>query len=102
MSTMSLKLVTIISEALLEDRLVRDIKRLGAKGYTRSDVRGEGRRQVRDPWEGNNVKIEALVSPEVAERILAHVSSVYAPLYAVVAWVIDVQAVVAEQHINLP
>ena len=102
MSTLSLRLVTIIIEAVLEDRLVRDLKQLGASGYTRSDVRGEGRRQVRDPWEGNNVKIEALVSPEVAERIVAHLNEAYAPLYAVVAWVVDVQAVIAEKYIHQP
>ena len=102
MSTLSLRLVSIIIEAILEDRLVRDLKRLGATGYTRSDVRGEGRRAVRDPWEGNNVKIETLVNAEVAERIVAHLNEAYTPLYAIVAWVVDVQAVVAEKYIHQP
>lgn len=44
MALVSLKLVTIIAEGFLEEKLVRDIKRLGAKGYTITDARGEGSR----------------------------------------------------------
>ena len=36
--------VTIISEALLEERLLADLKRLGARGYTLTEARGERRR----------------------------------------------------------
>jgi nitrogen regulatory protein P-II 2 len=34
MNTVSLKRVTIIAEALLEARLLADLERLGAKGFT--------------------------------------------------------------------
>lgn len=97
MSLLPLKLVTIVSEAVLEDRLLGDLKRAGITGYTRSEVRGEGKRQVRDPWEGNNVKIEAVVTPEVAERVLDRLRESYLPIYPVIAWVSDVQAAIGEQ-----
>ena len=97
-----LQLVTIVCEALIEDRLVRDLKQIGMTGYTRSSVRGEGRRGVRDEWEGNNARIEALVRPETAAQMLARLEAVYAPHYPVVAWVSEVQAFIAERHIEAP
>lgn len=96
------KLVTIIGEALLEDRLVRDLKQAGVTGYTRTEVRGEGHRQVRDEWEGNNVKIETLVTAETANRIFDRLRETYLPFYPMVAWVVDVQAVFAERHVERP
>jgi nitrogen regulatory protein P-II 2 len=97
-----LQLVTIVCEALLEDRLVRDLKRLGVTGYTRSSVRGEGRRGIRDEWEGNNARIEALIRPEIAERVFAHLEEAYMPHFPMVAWAHEVRALIAEQHIATP
>jgi nitrogen regulatory protein P-II 2 len=95
-----LTLVTIIVEVVLEDRLLRDLKALGLPGYTRSEVRGEGRRHVRDPWEGNNVRLELLVAPALAERIIALLEEKYLPNYALVAWTSDVRAYFAESQIR--
>ena len=97
-----LKLVSIIVEALLEDRVLRDLRALSVPGYTRSEVRGEGRRHIRDPFEGSNIKLELLVSPALAERIIALLEERYLADYAIVAWVADVQAVIAEHHIVAP
>lgn len=97
-----LKLVTIICESLLEDRLVRDLKRAGVKGYTRTDALGEGRRQVHDVFEGNNARIETLVNDEVAARVIARLREAYMPLYPVLAWVQDVEAAFSEQQIDAP
>jgi nitrogen regulatory protein P-II 2 len=102
MPTQPLQLVTIVCEVLIEDRLVRDLKRLGVTGYTRSSVRGEGRRSIRDEWEGNNARLEMLVRPEVAERILDRLEQVYMPSYPIVAWVHEVRALIAATHIEMP
>lgn len=51
MELVRLKLVTIVAEAVLEHRLVEEIKRLRAKGYTLVDARGEGSRGFA-PWTG--------------------------------------------------
>jgi len=48
MQTDRRKLITIITEAALEHNLVDDVERLGARGYTITDVRGKGSRGVRD------------------------------------------------------
>lgn len=100
MKTVPLKLVTVIAEAVLEDHLVRELRELGARGYSRSEVSGEGTRGVHaSDWEGRNVKIELLTGPEVAERIVEHVAGTYFEHYAVVAYVQDVQVVRGEKYL---
>ena len=42
------KLLTIVCEAALEPRLIRDSMALGAKGYTITDAHGAGPRNQRN------------------------------------------------------
>ena len=99
MKTVRLRKVTIVAEALLEERLLRAIRERGARGFTVAAVRGEGSRGVRaSDWEGKNVRIETLVPAEAAERILAHVAEAYFPHFAVVAWVEDVEVVRGDKY----
>lgn len=99
MQTVPLKLVTVVAEPVLEERLVEAIHRLGARGHTVTTAHGAGSRGMRasDP-PGESVRIEAVVSESVAERILDHVASVYFPNYAVIAFVTDVQVVRGEKY----
>jgi nitrogen regulatory protein PII len=100
MKTARLRKVTIVAEALLEERLLRAIRERGARGFTLAEVRGEGSRGVRaSDWEGKNVRIETLVPAEAAERILAHVAEAYFPHFAVVAWVEDVEVVRGDKYV---
>ncbi|MGA1496007.1 MAG: P-II family nitrogen regulator, partial [Rhodothermales bacterium] len=41
-SVVPLKLVTIVTERILEDRLLRTLLDLGAKGYTLTQATGKG------------------------------------------------------------
>lgn len=94
------KLVTIVAEAVLEARLIREIKELGARGFTRSEVRGEGSRGRRvSDVEGANVRLECLVSDETAERITSALADHYFENYAVVAFVEDVAVVRGEKYV---
>jgi nitrogen regulatory protein P-II 2 len=100
MKTVPLKLVTIVAEAVLEDRLVRDLGAAGARGHTVTTVRGHGSRGVRaSDWEGGNVRIEVIVSDEVSGRVLDLLAERYFPNYAVVAWVENVQVVRGEKYV---
>lgn len=93
-----LKLVTIIAEEVLEATLENEIIALGAKGYTVATVRGKGEQGKRESiWEGENVKIETIVSEEVSLKIFEHLQRKYFDKYAMVAYVTDVQ-VVRTQH----
>ena len=99
MQTTPRKLVTIIAEALLEDRLVQELRRLGANGYTLARASGRGTRGVRaSEWEGNNIRIETLVDNDVADQILTHLADHYFELYAVVAYVQTVDVVRGDKY----
>jgi nitrogen regulatory protein PII len=99
MPTVMLRKVTIVAEALLEDRMLRELRALGARGFTIGEVRGEGSRGIRAvDWEGRNVRIETIVAPAVADRILEHVAANYFEDYAVIAWVDDVGVVRGDKY----
>lgn len=99
MKTESVRLLTVVAEAVLEDRLVSLVKSSGASGYTLTRVHGEGSRGVRaSEWEGRNVKIETLVSQPVAERILETLTRKYFPHYAVVAYLQPVEVVRGDKY----
>lgn len=101
MNTVGLKKVTIVAEAVLEARLVREVRELGATGYTIVGAHGEGSRGVRaSEWEGDNVMLETLVGAATADRILTHVAAAYFEHYAVIAWVTDVQVVRGDKYLN--
>lgn len=97
---MQLQLITIVGESVLEEHLVAEIKRLGAKGCTVSDVRGEGCRGTRSAEFGEaNVKIEAVVAPEVAEAILDLLGEHYFPHYALIAYVESVRVLRGDKYV---
>lgn len=100
MRTVPLKLVTIIAEPVLEERLVEALHRLGARGHTVAEVHGTGSRGMRasDP-PGQGVRIEVVVGDTVAERIVEYVAEHYFPNYAVIAFVSDVHVVRGEKYV---
>ncbi len=86
------KLVTVVGEAALEARLIRDSLALGAKGYTITDAHGAGPRNQRNgDLEGGNIKIEIITDEVTVQKILEKLEVEYFPHYAVSCWVADVQ-----------
>ena len=86
MPTVPHRLVTIIAERILRDRLIEAVHRLGATGHTLTDVQGEGTRHAQSSAvRGPSVKIEAIVVPEVAERYFEH--------HSVIVYLQDVEVV---------
>jgi len=93
------KLVTIVAEAALEPRLIRDLTNLGAKGYTITPAHGAGPRNQRNgDLEGGNVKIEIVVNNEVMAAILALLEANYFPHYACSCWVSAVEVLRDERY----
>jgi nitrogen regulatory protein P-II 2 len=92
MNTVRIKRITIIGDENVRYRLVKEVKELGATGYTECLVHGEGERGVR-PRHGEpaNVKIEVIATPEVAQRIFEHVAAHYFENYAMIAFLDDVE-----------
>jgi nitrogen regulatory protein P-II 2 len=100
MNLKTLKLVTIISEAIISDKIIREIQGLGAKGYTATGADGQGSRGVRaSEWEGKNVRIEVIAHEQVAEKILTLLAEYYFPNYAVIAFVQDVGVVRGDKYV---
>ena len=93
------KLLTIVAESALEGPISREIKRLGARGYTVVAARGEGSRGVRQGnWEQNaNVEIQVVCSDETARSIMDCLYDQFYEDYAMVAWVADVEILRGEK-----
>ena len=100
MHTITLKLVTIVTERILEDRLLRMIMDQGAKGYTLSQATGKGSRGIRaSEWAGPDTRIETLVSASVAEAIVDHIAEHFFEHYAVIVYVQDAEVVRGDKYI---
>jgi len=99
MNTYTLTLLTIVAEALLKDRLIHEVRQAGAKGFTVTEVSGEGSRQRRvSELLGDNIKIEVIAKRETADKILTILQKDFFPRFAVVAFMSDVQVVREEKY----
>ncbi len=65
-------LVTIICEAVLQDRLIHLLKTLGTSGYTIIPARGagsHGKRMGDIAGYNTNIEIKTIVSPEMSDQL---------------------------------
>ncbi len=92
-------LLTIITEAIVEPTLLRDLDRLGVRGYTVSDARGRGSRGVRDAaWdEAANIRIEVICLRTLAEEVLRHLQERYYANYAMVTFLAEIEVLRPEK-----
>ncbi|MCL2451208.1 MAG: hypothetical protein FWD17_19860 [Polyangiaceae bacterium] len=73
------KLVTIVTASELWPQLEVDLPRLGVSAYTWMDVSGRGGHGLRHPslFLSGNVRVEVIVSAEVAQTIFEHLAAHY-------------------------
>ena len=96
-----LRLVTIVAETVLRDRITRRLLECGATGFTVTQSNGRGSRGARTgDIPGQGVRIEALVPEDVCVRILEEVADRYFADFAVIAWVTEVQVVRGEKYLR--
>lgn len=94
MRTVPVVCLTIVAEAVVEARLLRDLETVGVRGWTLTSGRGKGTSQVdASDWEGANVRVETLLPAAAADRVLSMLAELYFSRYAVVAWVTPAQVV---------
>ncbi|MEX2380998.1 MAG: hypothetical protein WD490_01320 [Opitutales bacterium] len=99
MNVKNLKLITVVAEAFVSDRIIREMKRLGATGYTATAANGGGSRTSRaSEGERKNVKIETLVNEQVATRILDLLAAHYLNNYAIVTYIQEVGVARGEEY----
>jgi len=86
------KLLTIVTEALLESSITAALNELGASGYTIVDARGRGTRGVRDAgWESSgNIRVEVLCDEASAGRIAESLRDRFYNDYAMILYISDV------------
>jgi nitrogen regulatory protein PII len=100
MSLVDLKLITIVSERILKNQIIKKIQECGAKGYTMIEATGEGSRGIRaSEFEGRNVKIEIIASNEVASKIFQVIRAEYFENFAVIVYSQDVKVVRGDKYI---
>lgn len=91
--------VVIVAESILEQNLLRDLTACGALGWTVTASRGHGPRNRRvSELEGGNIRVETLVSAEVADRIWGVLENHYFTDYALAAWQYEVQVARPERY----
>ena len=92
MKTWQKKLVTIVTEKILEDDLTEHLKKLQVKGFTITDARGEGTRGVRSAsWDQSaNIRIEAVCDEKIAEKVCVFLQENFSDHYAMIIYVSDV------------
>jgi hypothetical protein len=92
MALIERQIVTIIAESLVEQKLIDDIKKVGAKGYSVGHVKGAGATGNQSlELTGQSVRLETVVTTSVAERIMEMLARDYFENFAVVAWVSPAQ-----------
>lgn len=98
MALIERQIVTIIAEAVVEQKLIDDIRRVGAKGYSVGHVKGAGATGNQSlELTGQSVRLETVVTEAVAERIMEMLAKDYFEYYAVVAWVSPAQVMRPDQ-----
>lgn len=86
------KLVTIITEAVIEKEIITVLEQLGVSGFTIVDARGKGHRGMRNAgWEhGANIRIEVICDDKLADAIAMRFKNDFYNDYAMVLFVGDV------------
>jgi nitrogen regulatory protein P-II 2 len=81
-------LLTIVTEAVLEGELLRDLRERGAHSWVVGEVHGASIEGVREgAWEADRtIELKVLCEAGVADAIAAHVLKTYARHYSVAMW----------------
>lgn len=82
-------LVTIVCEAVLQDRLIKQLITLGVSGYTIVPVQGAGShgRRTGDMMAAynTNIEVKTIVTPEMSDRLLEELKQ-FPETYALIAF----------------
>ncbi len=93
------RLLTIVTEAVLERELVAEFQSLGVRGYTITDARGRGSRGTRQSdWaQDGNIRVEIVCDSTVADRVVARLRERYYDHYAMILFLQDVSVLRPEK-----
>ncbi len=91
----SMKLVTIVCEALARTPVVELLVKIGAHGYTLFPVEGVGAQgsRVADIEEFGNIQIEVVLPPDPALQLLARLEQDFFARFAMIAYSTDIEVI---------
>jgi len=94
-----MKLVTIVCESVLEERVISILRAVGAHGHTAFAVHGSGHQGDRaaDIAELANVQVQVIVKATVSEALLTKLRDELFNSYAMVAYESDVRVMRPEK-----
>jgi hypothetical protein len=92
--------LTVVTEAVLEKALVREVRELGAQAWFVGEVHGGSRDGERSgDWEADrSIELRVICEESVADAIAAHVLERYAPHYSVAMSFATVQVLRPERY----
>jgi len=101
MSFSQVTCLVIVTEHILQQRIIDTLRKAGAQGWTLTAAQGEGPRERRiSEIEGGNIRIEVLGSQDVISRIWVALEADYFPNYAVAAWSYEVNVARRERYMG--
>lgn len=86
-------LLTVITEPVLEEKIIGLCKDLGARGFSVSEVRSDTARD----FSGSNIRIEVISNRTVAEHILEHLQKGYFDSYSMIAFLSEIEVIRASK-----
>jgi DNA-binding transcriptional LysR family regulator len=90
-----LRVITIVAEAEIADRLARDLKALGVRGWSLTHGEGHWNRALDTTgpadFDGPTVRFELVAREAMVEAVLAHLAAAWFPRYAVFAWMSEAE-----------
>ena len=95
----SMKLVTIVCEALARSAVTELLKEIGAHGYTLFAVEGVGAQgsRVADIEEFANIQIEVVLQAEPASQLLARLERDFFARFAMIAYLSEIEVIRSEK-----
>ena len=91
----SMKLVTIVCEALARSSVTGLLQQIGAHGYTLFPVEGVGAQgsRVADIEEFANIQIQVVLQPEAAQQLLTRLEQEFFVRFAMIAYSTDIEVI---------
>lgn len=95
----SMKLVTIVCEALARVPVTGLLNKVGAHGFTLFSVEGVGAQgsRVADIEEFANIQIEVVLPPEPALKLMARLEQEFFARFAMIAYSTDIEVIRSEK-----
>lgn len=92
------RLLCVIAEAVIEERLLRDLRTWGVGGFSVSRSEGDPFGSRVGDVEGAFVRVECIVGTATAERVLGELAKSYLQRFKVVAYDHPVRVVRGEKY----